>query len=251
MNAKRKKIQNMIYDTISILDKSGKNLEAYKKFFDSMSDEEFNKYMKRFLNDPEEHFYMEIIPFQNEPTLKDIKKAADYLGVPLEEYVYFRHDGNKNNPVRTKYPVPVGYLHLKRLQQILTKKNSMTIDIDRRNPKTGQVTGDSKIGRLSDAENYALTVMGADFALQEFMGPRADDANKKNQMYQRITTDGYVQLNTLSSDIEDSQTLNTVDVFFTGAGIITDLLSPGLALPRTLKNRKKRTMTHEKRETLD
>jgi len=99
-----------------------------------------------------------------------------------------------------------------------------------------------------DFETYSLTVMGAEFALQEFLSARSDNKEKKIQMYQDIATQGYVQLDTLRSDLEDSQTLNTVDVFFMGAGIMTDLVTPGMMLPRTIKEKKKRDMSHEKYE---
>jgi hypothetical protein len=246
--SKRKQIQDLIYKTITTLDKTGTNTKTYEDFFSKLSDAQFDAFMKKFLNDSSENFYMEILPYENEPNLRDIKKAADDLGIPLEEYVYYRHDGNKDNPLRTREKVPVGHLHLKRLQQVLSKKNSYSLDIDQRNMKTGQVTSDSKVARISDAENYALTVMGADYALQEFMGPRADNAKKKLQMYQDIATQGYVQLSHLKSDVEDSQTLSTVDVYFTGAGIMTDLLTPGMALPRTLKERKSKERIHTKFE---
>jgi hypothetical protein len=73
-----------------------------------MSDEAFDKFMKKFLKDDEENFYMEILPYKNEPVLEDIVEAAKYLEVPLDEYVYYRHDGNALDPLRSKYKVPVG-----------------------------------------------------------------------------------------------------------------------------------------------
>jgi len=55
-------------------------------------------------------------------------------------------------------------------------------------------------------------------------------------MYQNISTQGYVQLSNLKSIPEDSQTISTIDVFLTGAGITTDLITNNLALSRTIKN---------------
>lgn len=246
--SKRKKIEETVLSTIDMLDVTGLNTKQYKDLFDSMSDDKFEKYINNLLSDKDENFYMQILPFKNEPNLKDIKKAADYLGIPLEEYVYFRHDGNKEDPLKSRVKVPVLYLNIKRLQQFLFKKNSFGLDIDVRNQKTGQVTSDSKVSRISDAETYALSVIGADKALEELLGPRSDNAEKKRQMYQDIATQGYTQLETLTSDVEDSQTINTVDVYFMGAGIVTDLVTPGLALARTLKDKNTKDQIHEKYE---
>lgn len=90
--------------------------------------------------------------------------------------------------------------------------------------------------------------MGADSALKEFLGPRADNKDSKIEMYQRISEDGYLSLNDLSNNIESSQTINTVDTFFLGAGITTDLITPNLALPRTLKMKEKRESTASRLE---
>jgi len=48
------------------------------------------------------------MPYKNEFRLEDAKEALNFLGVPVEEYVYFRHDGNKNNPIRSAQKAMVG-----------------------------------------------------------------------------------------------------------------------------------------------
>jgi hypothetical protein len=243
---KRKKIEDRVIQTIRILDKDGTNVSRYKDLFKSMSDTQFNSYIRKLVSDHNENFYLEFLPYKNEPTIQDIRKALDFLGVPVEEYVYYRHGGNTENPVRTSEPVLVGFIHMKRLQQILSKKNSYNLDVDKRSQKTGQVADSDKVARISDAENYALTVMEANYALKEFLGARADNASEKAQMYQDIVTNGYVQLSALESDIEDSQTINTVDVMFMGAGIKTDLVTDTLMLNRTIKEKKQRQQTIDK-----
>jgi hypothetical protein len=109
LNSKRKQVEELIYKVIGILDKSGENLKRYKSVFSGMTDEAFDKTMKKFLADDTENFYLEIVPFESEPKMEDIKEAADYLKVPLEEYVYMPYINNDaEDPIRTAYPVPVG-----------------------------------------------------------------------------------------------------------------------------------------------
>jgi len=108
ISEKRKKIETMILTTMNKMDKTGSNGNKYKAFFKSMSDEQFTKWAKKFLNDEDENFYMEILPYKNEPKLQDLIEAGEYLDVPLDEYIYYRDNGNKDNPVRSKYKVPVG-----------------------------------------------------------------------------------------------------------------------------------------------
>lgn len=95
--------------------------------------------------------------------------------------------------------------------------------------------------RISDAENYCLTAMGADYALKEFFGPRADSQDSKTELYKQISMFGYAYMKDLPNDLSKKQTLNTVNTFFIGAGIETDLLennsqSDGEEALRQLKN---------------
>ena len=118
MNPKRKEIEKIVIDTMNILDKSGMNGKFYQDFFKTMTDEQFNSYMKKFLADDSQNFYLELRPFEKggEPKLEDIKEAADYLGVPLTEYLWMPYANPNGKPLRTIEPVPVGYLHMKRLR---------------------------------------------------------------------------------------------------------------------------------------
>jgi len=241
---KRKKIENLILKVISALDISGINVKKYKDFFASMNDQQFNKYMKAFLKNEDDNFYLEILPNKNEPSLKQIKYALDILKVPSDEYVYLRHDGHKDTPIRTAYKVPTGYITVKRVQQTLSKKNTYSLDIAQRNQKTGQVTGHDRIAKISDIESYSLVAIGADNALKEFLGPRADNSTAKTDMYKDISLYGYSYLKDMGQDITENQTLNTMYVYLMGAGLGNDLLkeegTPEEILQGKLNKMKKR-----------
>jgi len=245
---KRAKIEEMVLGTMSRMDKTGINTDKYKKFFKSMNDEEFSKWVNKFLKNDNMNYYMEFLPHKNEPKLQDLYDAGKYINVPLDEYIYYRQDGNKDNPIRSPYKVPVGYLMIRRLQQMLFKKNSYNLNIDGRNPKTNQLNSSSKVARITDQENFALSIYGADASLQEFFGPRADDGVAKLEMYKEIAQQGYTQLQNYTNDVKNKQTLNTIDVFFMGAGIMTDLVTDDLELIRTKEERKRRKSTAEKND---
>lgn len=134
---KRKQIEEKVYKVFDILDKTGANTQKYKNLFKSMSDEKFDKYIKDLILDDKKNFYLEVLPNKNCPRIKDCKEALDYLKVPTEEYLYYRHDGHEENPIRTRYKVPILYINLRRLQQMLSKKNTYSLDINKRNMKTG------------------------------------------------------------------------------------------------------------------
>ena len=112
------------------------------------------------------------------------------------------------------------------LQQLLTKKNTYSNHINKRNLKTGQVTGDDRIARISDSESFCLLSYKNDnYALKEFLGPRADSIDGKSVMQKEISKQGYVSMKDLPSDITQKQTLNTVNTLLLASGIENDLMS--------------------------
>jgi hypothetical protein len=225
---KRKQIENLFYTTMDKLDPTGYNTKRYREIFNAMNDAEFAKYAEKMAKDEDSNPYLSIMPWENEPSLDNIKDAAKFLGIELDEYVYFPHQGtDAGKPIRTVKPVPVGYLYMRRLQQVLKKKNAQSIDTKQRNPITGQVSGDSKVARDSDSENYSLTTIGANEILKELHGPRADNVSAMNDMYRDISVQGYVRTADLTQDIGKKTTLNAFDVYIMGAGLKSDLLTTG------------------------
>ena len=105
---KRKRIEALIIETFEKLDKTGSNAAIYRKKMGDMSDAQFEEWIKRFATDEDAHFYLDVQPYHNEPTLDQIEAAAKVTGTKLHQYVYFRHDGAQGNPVRTAQRVPVG-----------------------------------------------------------------------------------------------------------------------------------------------
>lgn len=232
--AKRKKIENLIYKLFSTLDNTGRNVDFYKNLFSNMSDKEFDKFIDS-LHDENNYLILQIVDYEIDVSMKNIEDGAKVLNIPLYEKVALPHlSKDPKHPIVSYEPVPVGYLHLKKMQQCTIKKNSTSTNINKRN-KFNQVTGKDKNGRSSDMENCALVALGCDKILQEFMGPRADDSVMKNQMMSAIARDGYVELDKLTNNIENKTTLKMVDVYLLSMGLKSDLVSKSLVLPKTLR----------------
>lgn len=235
---KRKEAEKLCYNVMDALDPTGKNTEYYKKLFAGMSDAQFSKFMENMWRDNNQNFMMSIIDFERDLDLHNVEKAAKVLGIPLEEYVMLPFVNNDlENPIMTKVPVIVMYIIFKRLQQTTRKKNSTSIHIGNRSATTGQVMGDDKNGRSSDVENSGLIAMGAINIAREFNGFRADGLERKNFAYASISETGTVSLEEVEAQggIYDRTVLNTIDVFFTGMGIKTDLVDESLVLAETVK----------------
>lgn len=53
------------------------------------------------------------LPFE-EVRMNQINDAAKFLGIELEDYIYYRHHDPRG--IRSKMKVPVGYVHIKRVR---------------------------------------------------------------------------------------------------------------------------------------
>lgn len=225
ISEKRKSVMKYLDKLFDTLDPSGANSKLYHDKFDNMTDAQFDAYFKRFLNDDKQNLYLEIVEYERDLTMENIEACAEMIKVPLFERVAFPYlTGDKSNVVVSKEPVPVGYIHEKRMPQTLMKKSAASIKIDKRNPKTGQVVGDDKNARNSDSEVYSLATLGAKEALREFLGSRADDMVAKNEMYSEIAKNGYTSLDDLTDSPENKIALNTFDVYFLMQGLRTNMV---------------------------
>ena len=239
---KRKRITDLVLSTVEILagDKRDSNYERLELFLNDMSDEEFELWAKQCNdpNDPEtlDHTIQLFYDQFNVPKFENIKLALDNINVPMEEYVYYRDKDSKG--LRTAVPVPVGYLNVKRQQQMLSKKNKYTLDSDDIDPKTGQVRGDSKAAAISDVEAIGLIGVGADKIISELFGPRASNQQQKQEMYRSIAKNGYVSLEDIKNKDNDKTqhtALNTLNMYLLVSGIRSDLIVNSLKTSYTIK----------------
>lgn len=234
MVSNRDYIEKLVYDTFDALDPTGVNTGKYKAMFADMNDKEFEKFIKDFLANDKENFTLDLIEFENDIKLENCEKAAKVLGIPLYEYVYMPHlTMDKKNVVVSKEKCLVGYINVKRTQQLVHKKNGISVSNERKSATTGQVTNKDKNARDSDIEASMLVALGADKILQELHGPRADDPVMKQQMNQSIATKGYVMLDELDNLPTNKVTLNTVNTYLLGMMLKSDLVSDTYILPKT------------------
>lgn len=229
MTDKRKKIETLIDETMMLMDPTGINARKYRDMFQVMSDKDFKEWIEKFLSDEKSNFRLDIEEFgDGSRTLKfeNVEKAADNLGVKLFEYVYIPHvSSNPNRPVRTKQPVLVGYLNIKRTQQIATKKTNLSLSDTNRDDMTGAVKGESKAGTTTGIENELLAGVGGDIILSEIAGARGDNLAEYDGMLSSIAEKGSVKLEDIKTGVYDKPTLLQADLYFMAMGLKTDIVS--------------------------
>lgn len=229
MTDKRKQIEALVDSTLRLMDPTGINAQKYRNMFQVMSDDEFADWITRFLADEKSNFRLDIEEFgDGSRTLKfeNVEKAADHLGIKLFEYVYMPHvSSNPNRPIRTKQPVLVGYLNIKRPQQLVTKKTGMAYSDMNRDELTGAAKGESKGGTQTGIENELLAGVGGDIILSELIGARGDNVTEYDNMISSISERGSVKLADIKTNMYDKPTLLMADLYFMAMGLKTDLIS--------------------------
>jgi len=233
MTKERQQAEELIYKVLDAADTTKTNSDYYKKLFATMSDEDFVKFFKRRLP-----IRFHIQAFNVEPKMYDIVNAFKVLGKPLLErvklpYVYTNKDGE---PIESEECLVV-YIHLKRMKQMLTKKNHNSINTEKRDMKTGLLVSDDKGGKETDREFESLATMGLQYTMDEFARPKADSLEAMTQMSNEILNKGYVSINDIDIDKTDSLGKNLFNTYLIGAHIHSNLIDTDYFTPLTLANK--------------
>lgn len=236
MNKQREQAEELIYKIFDTVDKTHTNSDYYKQLFANMSDNDFKEFCKRRLP-----FRFHTKAFNVEPKMYDIIDAFKVLNKPLMEkvklpYVYIN---SKGEPIETAECM-VLYIHLKRMKQMLTKKNHTSIHNDDRNTKTGLLGGHDKGGKETDREFESLATMGLDYTMDEFARSRADAMDAKSQMSAAILSKGYVEDKDIFLAKNDSIAKNLLNSYLIGAHIHSNLIDINYMTPLTAANKNNR-----------
>lgn len=233
MSKQREEAESLIYRVLDAADKTKTNSDYYRKIFANMSDDDFMNFCKRRLPF---RFHQEV--FKIEPKMYDIIEAFKVLDKPLLEkvklpYVYINKDGV---PVETQECLVI-YIHLKRMKQMLTKKNSTAMNTEKRDMKTGLLVGEDKGGKETDREFESLAVMGLEYTMDEFARPKADAMAAAAQMSNTIMAKGFVSEKDLQISKNDSIAKNLLNVYLIGAHIHSNLVDIDYMTPYTARNK--------------
>lgn len=232
---KRKEVENLIYKVFDTVDKTKTNSDYYREIFSKMNDKEFENFFRRRLP---LRFHYDI--FKVEPKMPDIFDAFKILKKPLIErinlpHVYVNKDGK---PVQSQECL-VMYLHIKRMKQIVIDKSHVALNTEKRDMKTGLLSGTDKGARESDREFESLAINGLQYTMDEFSRPRADSLKAANEMNSVILSKGTVSDKDISVSKSDNLAKNLLNVYLLGANIHSNLIDTDYMTPHTYEQRKR------------
>ena len=220
----RVKAEKSFLALLDAFDTTKYNSDAYRVLFGNMSDIEFTKYMRQIANE-DTYISMEVDTFAKALTMDKIFSVCRSIGFKTHKYVMYRENTTADGSICsiTPHPALILYMPVKRLQQMVSKKNSASGNLDKINPLTGTVTSDSKSAGINDTQTFGLITTGQLSVIKELLGPRADDPVSKRQMLQKIEETGAVSLRDLHIVPKNKQALETMMIFLRGVGIQVDI----------------------------
>lgn len=241
----RTELEHDIYDFLDDMDPSGKNTERMRNFLKPMDDMAFYRFMDEFFENDQKQFPVAYEAYDNPVNMDFIHDVAKKRNVPIYERVYRPYlTGDTKDPPGTVYEMMVVDVPIKRLKQMAFSKNHAPTAGDKRDPKSGQVSGEDRTARVTDVEGYSLMSMGQYYGAQEYYGPRGDDLEAYYEMLRLIQRDGEVELRDLPNNPESKVALNTVNAFMLGSGLVANWVSSnGYILPNTLRGQEEKFST--------
>nr|DAG05846.1 MAG TPA: hypothetical protein [Myoviridae sp. ctkfK18] len=169
-------------------------------------------------------YLINILNFYAQPNRHVLRKIRESEEIINQEYVRLPHVNQKDGKgVLSNKKLLILPLYVRANQQIALKEGKAAQESNLRNI-TGQVTGASKSGSLSDSEICTLIGNGSPNIIKEMLGPASHDLVAKREMKQSIIRTGDVSLNDLTDSPENKKSLRYMSEVLKAYGLDNDLV---------------------------
>lgn len=169
-------------------------------------------------------YLINILNFYAQPNRHVLRRVRESEQIINQEYVHLPHVNIRNGKgVLSNKKLLILPLYVRANQQIALKEGKAAQESTLRNI-TGQVTGASKSGSLSDSEIATLIGNGSPNIIKEMLGPASHDLVAKREMKQSIIRTGDVSLKDLTDSPENKKSLRYMSEVLKAYGLDNDLV---------------------------
>lgn len=169
-------------------------------------------------------YLINILNFYAQPNRHVLRRIRESEQIINQEYVHLPHVNMRNGKgVLSNKKLLILPLYVRANQQIALKEGKAAQESTLRNI-TGQVTGASKSGSLSDSEICTLIGNGSPNIIKEMLGPASHDLVAKREMKQSIIRTGDVSLKDLTDSPENKKSLRYMSEVLKAYGLDNDLV---------------------------
>lgn len=167
----------------------GKNHQVYTNLFAEMTDDHFKNFWNSICDNGFIPMYVDNYDPKEVVDYDNIVKLAKELDIPLEQQLII-HDPDSDITHTTPETAIVGIAEVRKQRQILAKKFGASKHDHSTEDLTGQPTGDSKAGGISNPELQVLLSLGLSTLAKELADVRGGDKGAYNAYKNDILTTG-------------------------------------------------------------
>ena len=211
----RKEAVAYLYQQLDRIDPTGKNSARYKKIFDKMSDQEFDKYIEQ-LRKHEDVLYLYVSNAVDHLDMEGLIQHAKDLGIELFERLYIYDSVTKQNYL-TPYKYFIGTLPIRRVSQFIDHKLSVAEGDSKIDLLTGQVTGPDAAAGISQVEVQTLYARNFHHVILELLKYRGGDVHAAASYRRELEETGHTSIGRATSSVARSAV--TMDVLLSGMHI--------------------------------
>ena len=219
----RKEAEAYIISAVKDITGSEKNAEIYRNKFKNMSNKQFEQYMSDIENDIT-RLCVWVPNGSTEASLsvERNKKLSEKYGIATNHHAVV-YDDPVRGTYKSKLESKTMFMPFRRTSQLLSKKISIPKDGNTRNTLTGQVTGDSKGGKLTPPELEIIGGLGAQDSLVELMKFRGGDLGSLAATYALIETYGEARHEDIFPHSTGVVSKNTLKAYLNGMMLTSNL----------------------------
>ena len=231
---KRKEVELFLYKVLDTVDPTHTNSDYYRELFAKMNNNEFYHFFERRLPI---RFHYDI--FKIEPKMYQIVDAFKILNKPLLEKLNLPHIYRDKNgvPVQSQECLVI-YIHIKRMKQLVAAKSHVALNTEKRDLRTGLLSGEDKGAKQTDREFEALAAYGLEYTMDEFSRFRADAMRSGAEVNNIILNKGFVSDKDFNVEKDDSLAKNMLNVYLLAANIHSNLVDEEYMTPHTARNKR-------------
>jgi hypothetical protein len=189
------------------------DLKRYKDLFKSMSDKDFDNFMKDIRDKKKTLRVIEPNGSDNVPDIEKYLNISRELGYEPFQQILERADNTDVYSYSTVKDLCV-YTVIKRLQQHYIKKMSMPKHTKSRDSLTGQVANKSRATKITAKELSIYHANGMDKAIEELMMARTGDLGAETALSAFIEKYGDVSLADIRNYAEGRQATKSLVSYF-------------------------------------
>lgn len=220
MSTKRNKIIEILKGVFEPLEgKDGPNL---KRYLDKIKTEEGLKKFYKDLKAGKEQLYIYLPNMKNKTRMADIFKSAKFIGLAIEEYIYFV-DRTTGKRYRSNFKYPVTRLPVRRVKQFVEEKRSLPEGDNKIDLLSGQVIKPDKGSSISLIEAQAIAGKGLENSLRELLKFRGGDISAYAEYASQLLENGSVDIEGLGKDSVPRSSV-IASVYLTAMGIDNNIV---------------------------